>query len=383
MSFVSKVADLLRLFLLEVESHFRMNTQRLEKLIQQGENEKVDFKLEYTKGAGAEIARDVSAMANSRGGDGYLIYGVDDPDRNHPVGDWRALVKGVDPGVLAESIVPDILKEYCRPVPRTSLLKMTCQGKFVDVLVIHRSRNKPHQIIKRGQWGKETRIRPGDIYIRRGSATDKATREEIAEMYREASMTWWRYGFATLALALVASVFFNWTLRDRLQRVKASLFPSISTIKARADEFDSVDEQSAFLEMAYGEAGPEDRQEIAELLYYAYKAKADEEMNRRSLVAYWYYQHAANAWEVAHPDQSISRPTPSQRVIINRWFRDYRFDLIAMGAIMTAWWWIPSPWNWVLPAGLVVVLARRVWRKRRKRSAEPVSPLTGDAIEKE
>ena len=58
-----------------------MNIQKLEELLSRSEYEKLDFKLdfnidkEYSK---REFVKDVTAIANSKGGRGYIIFGVED-----------------------------------------------------------------------------------------------------------------------------------------------------------------------------------------------------------------------------------------------------------------------------------------------------------------
>ena len=58
-----------------------MDIQRLKQLLSREENEKMDFKAQLkltTEGEKKELVKDVTAIANSRGGRGYIIFGVED-----------------------------------------------------------------------------------------------------------------------------------------------------------------------------------------------------------------------------------------------------------------------------------------------------------------
>ena len=58
-----------------------MNENKLRRLIKKNEYEKLDFKLKielFTESVKKELAKDICAIANSRGGRGYIIIGVED-----------------------------------------------------------------------------------------------------------------------------------------------------------------------------------------------------------------------------------------------------------------------------------------------------------------
>ena len=58
-----------------------MNKKKLLSLIKQREGTKLDFKLQIdisSESGKKELAKDVCAIANSRGGRGYLIIGIED-----------------------------------------------------------------------------------------------------------------------------------------------------------------------------------------------------------------------------------------------------------------------------------------------------------------
>ena len=58
-----------------------MTVQKLEELINAGEGEKLDYKEQLlldTETKKKEFAKDVTAIANTKGGRGYLVFGVAD-----------------------------------------------------------------------------------------------------------------------------------------------------------------------------------------------------------------------------------------------------------------------------------------------------------------
>ena len=61
-----------------------MTVQKLEELINAGEGEKLDYKEQLlldTETKKKEFAKDVTAIANTKGGRGYLVFGVADKTR--------------------------------------------------------------------------------------------------------------------------------------------------------------------------------------------------------------------------------------------------------------------------------------------------------------
>ena len=58
-----------------------MTIQKLEELLSRSEYEKLDFKLDFNidkESSKREFVKDVTAIANSKGGRGYIIFGVED-----------------------------------------------------------------------------------------------------------------------------------------------------------------------------------------------------------------------------------------------------------------------------------------------------------------
>jgi hypothetical protein len=159
------------------------------------ETPKVEFKRSLsldTKDGKAEFAKDISALANTSGGEGYLIIGV--PDRKMRLeqvpGDRFDFPGGVpqrsskEIGIL-ERQMNQILATYCDPPPSVGY-QQPCHepsGKWIGVVTVPQSSRRPHVIIR---GGKD--LRPQDIWVRRGehdAACFKANRTELEEMFAE------------------------------------------------------------------------------------------------------------------------------------------------------------------------------------------------------
>lgn len=150
------------------------------------ESEKFELKETIDLGnkqAKAEFARDISAIANTEGDEGYLIIGV--IDKKHRKGNQpEDAITGfvcTDPDELFRQMY-DILTDYLQPVPRIELhidihpiLK-----KQICAVKISKSYARPHYF-KRSGAGVES----DDVWVRRGNSCHKANRDEIEEMMRQ------------------------------------------------------------------------------------------------------------------------------------------------------------------------------------------------------
>ena len=146
-----------------------MNIQKLIKLLKSSEGPKLDFKaalhlqMESDK---KELVKDVSAIANSKGGRGYILFGIEDKTK-------KILGINVEEDSIEERIQQIICNRADPPIPvRFDIFEL--ENKKIGVLTIFRSDQHPHQI-------RQT----GSFYIRRGSTTDVARRQEIADMLQE------------------------------------------------------------------------------------------------------------------------------------------------------------------------------------------------------
>jgi len=148
-----------------------MDKQKLLALLQKPEGTKLDFKeqmLLRTDSEKKELAKDVCAIANSKGGRGYIIFGVEDHTKR---------IIGIEEKKYREEQMQQIISQRCDPPVQLSFEVIPLENKPLGVLTIFKSNQKPHQI-------RQT----GTFYIRRGSTTDIARREEIASMLQETGL---------------------------------------------------------------------------------------------------------------------------------------------------------------------------------------------------
>jgi len=145
-----------------------VDVQRLKQLLSREENEKMDFKAEIkltTEGEKKELVKDVTAIANSRGGRGYIIFGVEDKTKR---------IIGIEPDDSLEERIQQIIYNRTDPPVPVSLDLVKIKNKTVAVLTIFKSKHAPHQMLQTGAF-----------YVRRGSTTDFARRSELAAMMQE------------------------------------------------------------------------------------------------------------------------------------------------------------------------------------------------------
>lgn len=145
-----------------------MDKHKIRQLLKMGEGPKLDFKAKLsleTESEKKELAKDVTAIANSRGGRGYILFGVEDKTKK---------VLGIDPEDFAEEKVQQVIYNRCDPPVALSFDLAEVDDKTVGVITIYKSNNKPHQMIQNGAF-----------YVRRGSTTDIARRSEIANLLQE------------------------------------------------------------------------------------------------------------------------------------------------------------------------------------------------------
>ena len=148
-----------------------MNRQRLESLLAKNESTKLDFKERLslkTEWEKKELAKDVSAIANSKGGRGYIVFGIQDKTKK---------IVGIEPVEYREEQIQQIISQRCDPPVTIRFDTVDYHGKTVGVLTIYKSSQRPHQILQNGSF-----------YLRRGSTTDIARREEIASMLQDSGL---------------------------------------------------------------------------------------------------------------------------------------------------------------------------------------------------
>jgi ATP-dependent DNA helicase RecG len=148
-----------------------MDNQKLLTLISREEGPKLDFKLKLileTESSKKELAKDVCAIANSRGGRGYLIFGIEDKTKK---------VVGINKNEFEEEKVQQIVSTRLDPPVPVSVDFVNIEDKVLGVITIFNTSQKPHQLRDSGAF-----------YIRRGSTTDIMRKEEIASMLQDTGL---------------------------------------------------------------------------------------------------------------------------------------------------------------------------------------------------
>lgn len=145
-----------------------MNKQKLLYLISKGESTKIDFKLKLsldTESTRKEFSKDISAIANTRSGRGYLIFGVEDKTKK---------IVGIDPLDFLEEQLQQIIASRVDPPIPINVDIINLENKDLAIVTIFNSNQRPHQMWENGAF-----------YIRRGTTTDIMRKDEIASMIHE------------------------------------------------------------------------------------------------------------------------------------------------------------------------------------------------------
>lgn len=145
-----------------------MDIKRLQTLIKKDEGIKLDFKqkLELEMESGKkELAKDVCAIANSKGGRGYIVIGVEDKTKK---------VVGIEKKNYNEEQIQQIISSRCEPPIPVVYETVDYEEKIIGIITIYDGGQKPYQLRENGAF-----------YIRRGSTTDTMRKQEIASALQE------------------------------------------------------------------------------------------------------------------------------------------------------------------------------------------------------
>lgn len=146
-----------------------MDKKKLSLLIKKEEGTKLDFKQKLdldTEGGKKEFAKDICAIANSKGGRGYLIIGVEDKTKR---------ICGIDGLNITEEQIQQILCTRIEPpIPVAFEIIQYSSDKKLGVLNIYDGGQKPYQIRENGAF-----------YIRRGSTTDTMRKQELISAFQD------------------------------------------------------------------------------------------------------------------------------------------------------------------------------------------------------
>lgn len=142
------------------------------------ESHKIDFKRDqYPLGDDrqkSELIKDIVSIANTKGAEsGYIVQGVNSETNGNKI--KEGITNHFDDAMLQQ-----IAKDKVNPPPTFEYYPYQEEDLSYGIIVIPQSKNRPHVIIR--DYGI---LKKNAIYIRRGSSTDEATREELEEMILE------------------------------------------------------------------------------------------------------------------------------------------------------------------------------------------------------
>ncbi|MCB2305190.1 putative DNA binding domain-containing protein [Clostridium estertheticum] len=145
-----------------------MDLKKISILLKRDEGTKLDYKQKIDiliESGKKELAKDVSAIANSRGGRGYIIIGVEDKTKR---------IIGIDANEFKEEQIQQIISSRCEPPIPVSIDFIVYQSKNLAIITIYDGGQKPYQLRENGAF-----------YIRRGSTTDTMRKEELISCLQE------------------------------------------------------------------------------------------------------------------------------------------------------------------------------------------------------
>ena len=142
---------------------------------------KQDFVRPTDDEARGELIKDIAAIANASAlSYGFIFYGVD-PRRPDPVVGISASYD--------DSRIQQLLKGKVEPLPTFLYYEVSTGPKTIAVIQVAPSRKRPFIIsVDIG------RVRKGQIVIRRGSATDGVTLNDLAEFFYGANSAYFVSG---------------------------------------------------------------------------------------------------------------------------------------------------------------------------------------------
>jgi predicted HTH transcriptional regulator len=146
-----------------------MDKKKLMRLINKDEGTKLDFKQQLeidTESARKELAKDVCAIANSKGGRGYIVFGIEDKTKR---------IIGIDRSKFPdEEQLQQIISSRSEPPIPIRIDSVEVEDKILAVLTIYDGDQKPYQLRENGAF-----------YIRRGSTTDTMRKQELVSAFHE------------------------------------------------------------------------------------------------------------------------------------------------------------------------------------------------------
>lgn len=150
-----------------------MTKEELSNIISNGrESSSVDFKREfYVSLSGSDLSKDIAAFANSFSIEPkVLVFGIDDQSRK---------CVGINSASLpTQDSLDDFVSHNIEPFVATEIGAFEIDGCVIGYIEIINSNTDRPYVIKR-DCGKNHSIKKGDIFVRKGSSIQKASREDI------------------------------------------------------------------------------------------------------------------------------------------------------------------------------------------------------------
>lgn len=146
-----------------------MDIKKIMSIIKRQEGLKLDFKQKLSldiESGKKELAKDVCAIANSKGGRGYIVVGIEDKTKD---------IVGLDESeIFTEEQVQQVVSSRCEPPIPISVDEYNIKNKRICIITIYDGEQKPYQLKENGAF-----------YIRRGSTTDTMRKQELVEAFEE------------------------------------------------------------------------------------------------------------------------------------------------------------------------------------------------------
>ncbi len=156
-----------------------MTKEKLSLLISQGrESTNIDFKREfYKKLKESELPKDIAAFANVISNEPkVLVFGVDDGTRE---------VVGIEnTAFTTQDDLDNYISEKIEPFVSTEVGLFEINNHTVGYIeVLDRNNDRPYVI--KNDCGHNSKISKGEIFIRKGSSIQKATRSDLDDIYKK------------------------------------------------------------------------------------------------------------------------------------------------------------------------------------------------------
>ncbi len=132
----------------------------LNEIIENGENDLVEFKRKFT--SPEKIAKEMIAFANSKGG--MILFGIDD-DKS---------IVGVESEKGELELISAAAKFYCEPELEYEWEVLLLKGKDIVVVHIEESKMKPHRLISDEEPEENSKV-----YVRHRDQSIIASRETV------------------------------------------------------------------------------------------------------------------------------------------------------------------------------------------------------------